>query len=192
MAMRNWLKRLFGFRRDDRGALVAEFALMLPMMMVLMMGGAEVGRFVLINQKMDRAAASMADLVAQEEKMTTATMTGLFNAVSPTMTPFTMGSSGVMIVSAIGLSGTTPKVLWQRKGGGSLSVASKIGVEGGNAALPTGLMLSTGQTLIVAEIVYNFTTLFVPNTYTIGIIENQQLYHRAFFRPRLGLLDTIT
>ena len=119
--MRNWLSRLARFRRDDRGALVAEFALTLPVMMILVMAGAEVGRYMLVNQKMDRAAATMADLVAQEETMTTATLNGLFSMVSPTMTPFTLGGNGVMIVSSIKLDGSTPKIGWQRTGGGTCS-----------------------------------------------------------------------
>lgn len=190
--MRNWLSRLVRFRRDDRGALVAEFALTLPLMMIMVMASAEVGRYMLVNQKMDRAATTMADLVAQEEKMTTATLNGLFSMVSPTMTPFTLGNNGVMIVSSIKLDGSTPKISWQRTGGGTLSSASKIGTQGGTATLPTGMTVKAGETIIVTELYYNFTTLFVPNTYTIGVIEDQLLYHRAFFRPRIGALDTIS
>lgn len=190
--MKRWLSRLVRFKRDDRGALVTEFALTVPMMMILLMGGAEVGRFMLINQKMDRAATTMADLVSQEETMTNAKLTTLYSVVSPTMTPFTLGAKGVMIVSAITLEGSTAKVKWQRTGSGTLSVASKIGTQGGTATLPTGMTVGTGQTIIIAELFYNFTTLFVPNAYTIGLIEDRQLYHRAFFRPRIGTLDTIS
>jgi Flp pilus assembly protein TadG len=171
---------------------VAEFALVLPLILILVMGGAEVGRFILINQKLDRASTSMADLVAQEETMTTATLNGLFAAISPTMKPFTFGSGGVVIVSSIALVGSTPTIKWQRTGVGTLSKASKLGSQGGTAALPAGLTVAAGQTIIAVEVYYNFTTLFVPNTYTVGVIEDRTLYHRAFFRPRLGTLDTIT
>ncbi|MGQ0677891.1 MAG: TadE/TadG family type IV pilus assembly protein [Rhodospirillales bacterium] len=190
--MRRLLAWLGRFRNDGSGALVAEFALTLPMMLILVMGGAEVGRFMLLNQKMDRAATSMADLAAQEEAMTVATLNGLFAAVSPTMTPFTLGGNAVMIVSSIRLVGSTPIISWQRTGAGTLTKASKIGTQGGVATLPSGLTVKTSETIIVAELYYNFTTLFVPNAYTIGAIENQTLYHRAFFRPRIGALDTIS
>ncbi len=190
--MRRWLSNLIRFKREDRGAMVAEFALMLPVMMILVMCGGEMGRFMLLNQKMDRAATTMADLVSQEETMTTAKMTTLFSVVTPTMTPFALGAKSTMIVSAITLVGSTPTVKWQRTGGGTFSQASKIGAQGGTATLPTGMTVAAGQTIIVAEMFYDFTTLFVPNTYTIGVIDNQTLYHRALFRPRIGALDTIS
>ena len=190
--MRRWLSRLVRFKRDDRGAMVAEFGLMLPVMMILVMCGGEFGRFMLINQKMDRAATTMADLVSQEETMTTAKMTTLFSVVTPTMTPFALGSKEVMIVSAVTLVGSTATVKWQQKDTGTFNKASKIGTQGGTATLPTGMTVAAGQTIIVVEMFYDFTTLFVPNTYTVGVIDNQTLYHRAFFRPRVGALDTIT
>lgn len=190
--MKRWLSRLVRFKRDDRGALVAEFGLMLPVMMILVMCGGEMGRFMLLNQKMDRAATTMADLVSQEETMTTAKLTTLYSVVTPTMTPFATGTKSTMIVSAITLVGSTATVKWQRTGAGTLSKTSKIGTQGGAATLPTGMTVATGETIIVVEMYYDFTTLFVPNTYTIGVIENQTLYHRAFFRPRIGALDTIT
>jgi len=190
--MRRWISCILRFRRDKRGAMVAEFALTLPLLLILVMGGAEVGRFILVNQKLDRAATTMADLVAQEETMTTATLTGLFAAITPTMKPFSLGNNAVVIVSSITLVGSTPTITWQRTGVGTLSKASKLGTQGGTAALPAGFTVAAGQTIIAAEVYYNFTTLFVPNTYTVGVIENRTLYHRAFFRPRVGTLNTIT
>jgi Flp pilus assembly protein TadG len=190
--MRRWLSWIPRFARDHRGAVVAEFALTLPLLLILVMGGAEVGRFILVNQKLDRAATTMADLVAQEETMTTATLNGLFAVVTPTMKPFSLGNNAVVIVSSISLVGSTPTIKWQRTGVGTLSKGSKLGTQGGTAALPTGLVVKAGETIIAVEVYYNFTTLFVPNTYTVGVIEDRTLYHRAFFRPRLGTLDTIT
>lgn len=190
--MRRLVSLIARFRQDRRGALVAEFALTLPMLLILVMCGAEVSRYILINQKMDRAASSMADLVAQEETMTTATLNGLFNAVAPTMKPFTLGSAGVVIVSSIGPgSGNTAKINWQRTGVGTLSKGSKIGTQGGTATLPAGMTVKAGETVIAVEVYFNFTTLFVPTTYT-DVMSNQTLYHRAFFRPRVGTLDSIT
>ena len=54
-------------KRDigDRGAIAVEMALFLFFFSALFLGAFEVPRFLLIGQKMERASASMADMVAQ-------------------------------------------------------------------------------------------------------------------------------
>jgi Flp pilus assembly protein TadG len=188
--MRNLARTFLRFLRDSRGALMAEFAAVTPVLLLLVMSGVEVSRFVLVNQKMDRAATTVADLVAQEEDVSVADMTALFDAISPIVSPFTFGANGVMIVTSVGLVGGTPTVNWQQMGGGTKSIASKIGAAGGPATLPTGMTVAAGQTIIVGEVFYDFTPLFVATTFSDSV-KPQTLYHRAFYRPRFGALTTI-
>ena len=51
-----------GFRRDRAGIAAVEFALVLPVMILFSLGIAEVGRFALLNLKLQHAATTMADL----------------------------------------------------------------------------------------------------------------------------------
>ena len=67
--MRNLLRRLSS---DRRGGLIAEFAAAMPVLVLMLLGGVEVSRFALLNQKMDRLATAMGDLVAQAETLTAA------------------------------------------------------------------------------------------------------------------------
>jgi Flp pilus assembly protein TadG len=187
--LRQTIARLW---RDRRGALVAEFAASLPMLLILVMSGFEASRFVLLNQKLDRVTTTVADLVAQEEDVTTVEMTALFDAISPVLTPFTFGTVGRMIVTSVVLDadGTTKKVAWQQSYG-SLTQASKIGVAAGVATLPAGMVIRTNETIIVGEVFYQFTPFFISNWFSSTPIA-QVLYHRAFYRPRFGALTSIS
>lgn len=53
---------------DCRGAVSVEIALLVPLLIGLLGGGLETVNFVLINQKLDRTAASMSDLVARTSR----------------------------------------------------------------------------------------------------------------------------
>ena len=77
---------------------------------------------------------------------------------------------------------------WQRSVGGGLTATSQIGTtEGGPANLPGGLTVIDGETIIVAERFYNYT----PWIYA-ALVQQSNIYHTAFFRPRLGSLITIS
>ena len=172
--------------RSRRGAILPEFAAAMPVLVLMLLGGMEISRYVLLHQKLDRVAASMGDLVAQAEEITAADLDNLFDAAGFVAAPFTMGANGIVVISSVGLVGTQPKVSWQRAGGGSLSASSDIGTTGAVATLPDGLSVAAGTTLIVAEVFYAYTPWILG-----GVTAPATLYHRAFFRPRFGSLETL-
>jgi hypothetical protein len=52
--------------------------------------------------------------------------------------------------------------------------------------LPTGFVVADGQTIIVAEVFYDYVPWILGN-----ITGATQIYHRALFRPRYGGLTTL-
>ena len=52
--------------------------------------------------------------------------------------------------------------------------------------LPSGMTITDVNTVIVAEVFFNFTPMF-----NLPLVPASQLYHTAFFRPRLGDLDSL-
>lgn len=178
-------------RRDRRGTLLVELAMAMPILVAIMLGGFEISRYVLLHQKLDRTVTSVGDLVSQAAAITEADMDSIFEAVQYVFSPFELGDKGIVIVSSIGRDGTDPPhINWQRSGAGSLGTSSGIGVEGGNAALPAGFTIEAGETVIVAEVFYEFAPLMWPDVFE-GAMLSDVFYHRAFFRPRLAPLDTI-
>ena len=125
---------------DCAGNMAVEFALCLPVLLLLMLGSAELGRFVLLHQKMDRVATTVADLVARAETISEGELDDIFTAVGEVALPFTIDDLGVVIVTAVSnLDGAGAVIAWQRSGGGSQTVASAYGVEGDEPELPRGL-----------------------------------------------------
>lgn len=174
-------------RRNERGSVLVEAAFTIPIALMLLLAGFEIARLTLIHQKMDRAATAMADLVSQSEDITVAQLSDMFNAIQHIMEPFDLATKGVVVVSSIGTPGVNPTTIyWQRTGAGGVVVTSQIGTEGNAPTLPAGFVVRSGEGLIVAEIYYDYAPLLFWD-----IVGPNQLYHRAFFRPRYGGLDIL-
>ncbi|HKJ75371.1 MAG TPA: TadE/TadG family type IV pilus assembly protein [Alphaproteobacteria bacterium] len=177
---------LRSLRRNGKGSILIETALVIPVIMVLITGGFEVTRFALLYQKVNRIAVSMADLVSQAKTINETDISGLFDAVVHIGEPFDVTNNGEVIISSIGLKNGVPTVNWQRSGGGHYSGTSHVGTEGGNATLPSGFVLHAGDTVIIAEAFYNYH----PALFT-DIMKPTVLYNIAYYRPRLGTLDQV-
>ena len=183
------LRRLW---RERAGVSLVEFALVMPVCSLLILGGTEVARYVLLHQKMDRVATALSDLVAQEDAISAAELTGIFDAAPNLIWPFSITTNGRMIVSSIGQVSGQTRVLWQRmcpgngcSMSGTPTNASRLGTQGSVATMPTGFTVSSTDNVIVAEVFYSFTPFFWRQ------MPAGTLYHSAFTRPRLSDLTTL-
>jgi hypothetical protein len=178
--------RFTRFLKARNGAVLAEFAAMLPVFIALLLGGVDVARLAFLQQKLDRAAGTVGDLVSQAQTLTTDQLDDIFLATQPILEPFPTAPGVVIITSVSASNGQPPVINWQKLGGGDLVVDSQIGKPGDPPTLPQGFVVRDGETVIIAEAFYNFTPLFLPN-----VVLARQLYHRAMLRPRLGTLTTL-
>jgi len=175
------------FAAERRGSAMAEMAVIMPILVFIILAGFEVGRFALLQQKLNRAAVSMADLVSQANGITLTDITNLYQATSFVVRPFDMSTKGLLIVSSVSKTGANPPVVdWQCIGAGAASATSELGVPGGTATLPAGFALAPGDNAIYAEIVYDYVPFLFPD-----LIGAKQVRHRALFRPRFGALTTL-
>lgn len=170
-----WLARL---RRDERASTMVEMALAIPVLLILALGGVEVARYVLLNQKVARATTSMADLVAQAESVSSGDLDGLYQASIYILEPFKMPTDGVVLVSSIVASGGKSTIVWQKALGG-IAGGSKFGLPGATATLPTGFTIRDGDSVIAAETFFKYTPLFAGQ-----YLKNETLYASALYKPR--------
>jgi Flp pilus assembly protein TadG len=185
--MSRWISELRKFISDRSGNALIETAFAMPILLVIILGGAEISRYVLLHQKLDRVAASIGDLVAQAETISATDIDNLFAAAKFVVKPFELSNQGTVIVSSIGASDGNPaKVNWQRSGAGTLSAPSEIGASGANAILPAGFNIVSGDTAIIAEIFYDYTPWLLSD-----FTSPSRLYYRAMFRPRFGSLTAL-
>jgi len=175
--------------RDATGAVLTEFAMAFPILVVLVLGGFEIGRYVLLQQKLQSVAVAVADLVAQSETISSGDVDNIFLAVDHIMQPFSLGANGVVIVSSISASnGQPPTINWQRSGGGTGTGMSHLGTAGGAATLPAGFVVRDGESVIVSEVFYSYQPLLAMN---LVPLPSGSLYNEAFYRPRFGTLSAL-
>ncbi len=179
----HWFRRLM---KDHKGSLAVEMAMAMPVLAGLLLSGIEVTRFVLLNQKIERASATMADLVSQAETLAEGDLNNLFTASGYVVEPFDLASDGRIIVSSVGRIGTANAIVnWQRAfgaGGGS----SIFGAEGAAATLPDSFVIRDGESVIVAEAFYDFVPVFADS-----VMGESTLSRYSILRPRFGSLATL-
>lgn len=179
-------RNILDFFSSNTGIAAVEFALVLPILLLLFLGGFELSRFLLIHQKVDRIAYTIADVVTQSTVVTNNQINQILSATIQIMNPFSFTDEGIVILSSVYQSGSNPStVRWQRSGGGTLSRSSQIGMPSGNATLPVELTLNDKDNVIISEVYYRYTPVL-----SAGILSPQDIYKTAIFKPRLGALTT--
>ncbi len=181
-------KKFLSLLRAREGIAALEFALNLPLLLILGFGGFELSRYLLIQQKTDKIAYIVADVIAQSTSSTlsNAQITQILTAAAQVMQPIPFGADGFVIVNSVTKTGTAaPKVSWQRTGGGTMTRPSIVGQPNGTATLPGGITLVDKDNVIVVEVFYRYTPMFGGS-----YVASQQLYRNAIYKPRLGALTT--
>lgn len=186
-----WLRRL---RRDSRGVSVVEFALMLPLLIMIGAGGLEFINLVLANQKIERIASITADNVARNTLAPSErSFVDSFAGVDDIAQPFNFAANGrVIMTGVIGVSENNAivgKVVWQRCTGSLAGITSTVGsppsnpalwASGPNARLPNNITLLQNQLVVVSEVAYRYQPMIslaqLPGTGTNRIIRQRSVF----------------
>jgi hypothetical protein len=178
-----------------RGVAAVEFALTLPIWIVLLLGLGDGTYCLLVNERADRIAYSVTDIVSQYQAVTLANLSNIVMAAAQLMEPYPFTPNGVVIITSVWQPpGGKPTVCWQYSGGGSLGgMTSQVGppnntskncTQGPVANLPNGLTLNDNDNVIISEVFYKFVPLFL----NAGPFASNLIYRTAVYKPRLSLL----
>jgi Flp pilus assembly protein TadG len=175
-------------RHRDEGIAAVEFAFTLPVLIALCLGGFEVSSYAMLNIKLQHAANAMAELATMDEQLPATTLDGMFAAVTQIVAPFPFGNRGTAIVTGVGATaaGAPPVVNWQRVGAGTLTAISTVGAPGGAATVPNDLPVTPLDSLVVAEVVYDYRPIL------LGFVSATMLRKIAYYRPRFGTLPSLS
>jgi hypothetical protein len=180
---KNQLKR---FTCNNEGLAYLEFAITLPLLLLLFLGAVEVTRYIIIAQKVEKATTTVSDVVAQSSTIGAAELDKLMQAVKQVMRPYVFNTNGYVILSSVTKSGNNPPVVsWQYTGGGTWVHSSQVGVQG-SPALWVPFALSDKENIIIAEVYYDFKPILANS-----VIPSKTIYKTAVFRPRLGALGSL-
>jgi len=175
-------------RRAEKGVAAVEFALIMPVMLLIYLGTLEASTLITMDRKVQSVAGAVGDLVARtDQSISASTLQDYFRAASGIMTPFS-SNEVLQVVTAVTVAadGTT-SVAWTRQYlNGSYSATTPHTV-GSPYPLPDEMVdISRGRMVIAAEASYSYRPL-------LGIVINQpiNLYRSSFYMPRFGANITL-
>jgi Flp pilus assembly protein TadG len=169
------------FRGDGRGVAAIEFALILPILVLLTLGCFEVPRYVLLWQRIERASSGVSDLVAQaDEPMTANQMSDIMSAAKIMMQPYAIFNAGNIVVTSINnpTGGGGVKNTWRISC--PSGVAGTLGaINATPVGLPAGLSPTLDNEVLVTEVSFTYTPVFSTIIY-----QGNTLKAIAYTRPR--------
>ena len=182
-----WLARLRGFAADQDGVSAVEFAILLPLMLTLYLGGVEISQAVSADRKTTLVAHTIGDLTAQSSNVTSTgsnpDISNFFSAASKVAYPFASSSLKATISSVcIDSTGTHATIGWSQANANG--TARGLGVDV-TSHIPAALMVPN-TSLIWGEASYAYKP-------TIGwtITGTLNLSDQFFLRPRLSCSVTL-
>lgn len=178
------MRRMFQrISADRRGLAFIEFALVAPFILLIIFGGIELTRFMLIVQKVDKTAYAMADLTAQYTPATPARNSGeisvdemnnvVFRQFAALMSPYEAPVNGSIIISSIRRERDDVRIKWQIASAGysdaeSISAVSGLtpaGVNSNGAALRDRVATFTGDTAIEMSNMLGYENMIVSEVF---------------------------
>jgi len=170
-------------RYDSRGVAATEFAMIVPLMLVMLFGTVEVSSGVAVNRKVTLVARTLSDLTSQSTAVGDTDMTNFFAASYGIMWPYPSSPIKATISELyIDPATSVARVQWSK---GSYPRAS-----GSPVTVPSGLIGkdSSGNTianqyLIFSEVSY----LYQPITGYVMSSAGVTLSDTAYTRPRQSI-----
>ena len=133
---------------DERGVSAIEFAMLAPVLILFYMGMTEFCQGFMAQKRMGHVSAMVADLIAQEETVTPATVDDIFDIGGLIMKPFPTATLNQRVSSVSRASGSAT-VDWSRGDGMTARAV------GSTMTLPADLV-EDGESVIVAEVTYDY------------------------------------
>lgn len=169
--------------RERDGTVAVEFAFVLPILLTLFFGSFELSNLALAYLKLNDAAETAADLVAQadvNQTLQTTDFANITNAAEQVLTPLPTGSEQLQVAYASVTYNTgSPVIDWHvEENGAAPIVAGSIPNSQDLTKLGAASPGSTDSVVIV-QLQYSYTS---PLSFVIG--KNYTLTKAAFNRPR--------
>jgi Flp pilus assembly protein TadG len=171
IALRACLRRFAGNRQ---GVSAVEFALMLPIMLTLYLGGVELGDGFGINFKSTISARTVADLASQYVTIDNSTMSTILGAATTVVAPYSANNMSVTVSEVTINNKGVATITWSDSLNGTAHTVGTV------ITLPASLQ-TPNISLIWGEVSYPYKPQMgyvVTGTIT--------MYQSIFFYPRLS------
>jgi Flp pilus assembly protein TadG len=183
--------RVRKFSTDARAVAATEFAIVVPFMLLLYVGGVELADGMAINVKVSATAHSVADMVTQNTSLSTAQMQNILTGATVIIAPYPVSGSLLTItVSEISSDANGNLTLrWSQSYNGSSFGAGRTNLTG--LTVPTSLNGTVGNanntnnqndqiSFIVSEVSYAYTpSLGYVISGTVNLADTNWLFPRC-------------
>ena len=164
------------FWADSRAVSATEFAIVLPFMLVLWIGGIELGNGLAISVKVSETAHTVADLVSRNACVTSGTLDTMLSASSATIAPYAAANATVVVSEVSTDASGNATVTWSRALNGTARSVNQPMTLPSSLGTPSPANIS----LILGETSYQYTpNLGYTISGTITIAENYYLFPRV-------------
>jgi Flp pilus assembly protein TadG len=161
---------------DSRAVAATEFAIVLPFMLLLWVGGIELGNGLAISVKVSETAHAVADLVSRNACVTSATLSTMLSASSATIAPYDAGNASITVSEVSTDASGNATVTWSSALNGSPRPVNQP------MSLPAafGTPSPSNISLILGEVTYKYTpNLGYTISGTVPIAESYYLFPRV-------------
>lgn len=170
-------RRANSLRRDERGVAAIEFAMIFPMLILMLFGITDVANYFAVDRKVSQIAQAMSDLTSRYTSVQETDVSNFFKIAGAMVTPYDKGQLKATIHQVyLDPNSKTVKVVWSR---GSTPKARNSLYTG----LPTGLIGKdasgnwlANQYLIVGDVSYDYEPTIGWVLAKTGIKATEQAY----------------
>ena len=170
------------FERDVRGAAAVEFALVLPVLLLMLVGAVEITRAVGVDRRVSTVTNMIADLVARETKLSAADVNAIYEIAAVAMAPYDTKELDLSIIPVMSSPSnaanvrvyptTTNRPAYHK---GTVPPACQV------YGLPTGV-LGKNESVVVIRANYRFVPLW-----TGYLLPSMDWEKTAIAKPRKAL-----
>ena len=180
-----------GFARDRRGLAAVEFALVVPLMLVLFFGALEFSSDVAVDRKVTLVARTLSDLTTQlkEDRLTDDELKNFFAASASILTPYSVSPMEPTLSEVYIDDKKIAKIQWSKSatiamvsGAPQATLKDSQRKKGDTVTVPAGLLVPKTY-LIWSEVSYTY----VPAVGYVMAKTGVTLRDQTYTRPRQSL-----
>jgi Flp pilus assembly protein TadG len=171
------------FVGDDRGVSAVEFALIVPVILVLLIGMVDINEALTVYRKMRQISSTVTDLVAQRSEITPSEITMTLQGSASLLAPYDTTNLDI-VLSVIDVKPSGQTVAWSR------SYQADPEPAGDTPAFPApDALKENGVQVVAVRVDYTFDTLFSGLVQGFLGRSGYVMQDTMYERPRVG--DTI-
>lgn len=171
------------FRNEIRGVAALEFAIIAPVLILMLVGTLEISLAIAVNRKVSRISSTVADLITQSQSLTNSDLDNIMDVSSRIMYPYP--NAVEIVITTINVAGSNATVDC------SYSLGAPENAQGAPYTVPSSIK-EDGVNLVSAKISADHTPMVGWLHYDHGYISFDQtvmtMEEELFLRPRIGAM----